>query len=64
MKFEVELLAHESNDSWVDNKIMELKACLHQETCPLHAKSGFGPKGDKQCEYATLFDGMKDNALI
>ena len=64
MKFEVELLAHESNDSWVDNKIMELKDCLHQETCPLHAKSGVEAKGDKQCEYATLFDGMKDNALI
>ena len=64
MKFEVELLAHESNDSWVDNKIMELKACLHQEICPPHAQSGFGPKGDKQCEYATLFDGIKDNALI
>ena len=27
------------------------------------ATSGFGPKGDKQCEYATLFDGMRDNNL-
>ena len=64
MKFEVELLAHESDDSWVEDKIMELKSCLHQKSCPPHAESGFGPKGDKQCEYATLFDGMKDNALI
>lgn len=64
MKFEVELLAHDSDDSWVEDKIMELKSCLHQEICPSHAESGFGPKGDKQCEYATLFDGMSDNGLI
>ena len=28
-----------------------------------HAATGFGPKGDKQCEYAELFDGMRLNNL-
>ena len=44
--------------------IVDLKNCLLQENCPEHAQSGFGPKGDKQCEYAELLDGMKKYGLI
>jgi len=64
MRFNVQLITYEANDSWIEGKIMELKSCLHQEGCPPHAESGFGPKGDKQCEYAALFDAMKENELI
>jgi hypothetical protein len=64
MRFNVQLITYEANDSWIEGKIMELRSCLHQEGCPPHAESGFGPKGDKQCEYAALFDAMKENELI
>ena len=44
--------------------ILDLKDCLLQNNCPEHAQSGFGPKGDKQCEQAQLFEGMKEHGLI
>ena len=64
MKFNVQLLSHEADDSWVEEAIMELKDCLHQKDCPPHSKSGYGPKGDKQCEYAQLFESMEEHSLI
>ena len=64
MKFDVQLLSYEADDSWVNQTIIDLKSCLLQENCPDHAKSGYGPKGDKQCEQAQLFDGMKEHGLI
>jgi hypothetical protein len=64
MRFDVELIEYQGNDAWVEKTIIDLKACLERQNCPEHAASGFGPKGDKQCEYATLFDGMSENGLI
>jgi hypothetical protein len=64
MKFNVQLLTHEADDSWVEEVIMELKDCLNQKDCPSHSKSGYGPKGDKQCEYAQLFESMEEHSLI
>ena len=64
MKFNVQLIEYKGSDSWVEETIVNLNECLNQEHCPQHSSSGFGPKGDKQCEYATLFDGMRDNNLI
>ena len=64
MKFDVQLISYQADDSWVENKIKEVKSCLHEDTCPPHAESGFGPKGDKPCEYSALFNAMKDNDLI
>jgi hypothetical protein len=64
MKFDVQLLSYEADDSWVNQAILDLKDCLHQKNCPEHAQSGFGPKGDKQCEQAQLFEGMKEHGLI
>lgn len=64
MKFDVQLISYEADDSWVENIILKLRDCLHQDSCPNHADSGFGPKGDKQCEYAELFDGMQEHSLI
>jgi hypothetical protein len=64
MKFNVQLISYEADDSWVEKKIKEVKSCLHEDTCPPHAESGFGPKGDKPCEYSVLFNAMKDNNLI
>ena len=64
MKFNVQLIEYEGNDEWVEGTIMELKKCLDSDKCPEHASTGFGPKGDKQCEYAELLDGMKFNKLI
>ena len=63
MRFEVQLLEYVGDDSWVGGAVESLKACLASDECPEHAAEGFGPKGDKQCEYATLFDGMKENNL-
>ena len=40
-----------------------MKSCLEEKVCPKHAESGFGPKGDKQCEYAELFQGMQEHNL-
>jgi hypothetical protein len=28
-----------------------------------HSTSGFGPKGNKECEYLTLFKGLEENNL-
>ena len=64
MKFDVQLISYEADDSWVENTILKLRDCLHQDSCPNHADSGFGPKGDKQCEYAELFDSMQEHSLI
>jgi len=64
MRFEVQLLEYDGDDSWVGGAVESLKACLASDECPEHAAEGFGPKGDKQCEYATLFDGMKENNLM
>ncbi len=64
MKFDVQLISHDADDSWVETAIMELKACLYEEDCPSHAESGFGPKGDKQCENAQLFESMREHSLI
>ena len=64
MNFDVQLIEYEGNDAWVPQALLDLKACLLSDTCPEHAAEGFGPKGDKQCEYATLFDGMKQHNLF
>ena len=61
--FQDEWLRDLPNDVWVPKAIEDLKACLSSDNCPEHASEGFGPKGDKQCEYATLFDGIKENNL-
>lgn len=63
MKFNVQLIEYEANDAWVEDTILELKECLYQTECPKHSESGFGPKGDKQCEYAQLFQGMQENEI-
>ena len=45
-----------------------LMGCLNEDdssdTCPEHAQTGFGYKGDQPCEYLKLFDGMRENGLI
>ena len=64
MNFDVQLIEYEGNDAWIPQVLLDLKACLLSDTCPEHAAEGFGPKGDKQCEYATLFDGMKQHNLF
>ena len=46
-----------------EQSILDVKACLDSPDCPDHADSGFGPKGDKQCEYAQLFGQMKEHNL-
>ena len=63
MNFAVQLIEYEGNDSWVEDIIFEIKKCLHQKNCPDHAIVGFGPKGNKECEYARLFEGMSTNNL-
>ena len=63
MKFDVQLIEYVADSSWVEETILKLKSCLEEKACPRHAESGFGPKGDKQCEYAELFQGMQDNNL-
>ena len=58
MSFNVQLLAYEADDSWVEQTILDLKACLDSDVCPPHAETGYGPKGDQQCEYATFLEGL------
>jgi hypothetical protein len=58
MYFDVQLVAYEGDSSWVEGKIEEIKKCLHQDKCPDHSQSGFGPKGDKPCEYFTFLDSL------
>jgi hypothetical protein len=63
MRFDVQLIEYQGDDAWIEETIFKLKDCLHEEHCPEHAVNGFGPKGDKQCEYAELLQGMRDNNL-
>ena len=63
MKFNVQLLSYDGDDSWVNQKIIDLKNCIEAIDCPEHSRSGFGPKGDKQCEYLQLFESMKENNI-
>ena len=63
MHFNVQLIEYSGDDSWVEDVILALKDCLDSDKCPPHANTGYGPKGDKQCEYKTLFEGMKENQI-
>tara|TARA_B100002003_G_C14033873_1_gene498285 strand:- start:20 stop:835 length:816 start_codon:yes stop_codon:yes gene_type:complete len=63
MSFEVQLIEHKGDDNWVERKILDLKECLVSPNCPDHSTSGFGPKGNKECEYLTLFKGLEENNL-
>lgn len=58
MSFDVQLLSYEGSDNWVEAKIMELKSCLQQTTCPEHMQTGNGPKGDEPCEYFTFLKSL------
>ena len=58
MSFNVQLLPYEGDDSWVEDTIHDLKACLDSDECPPHAETGYGFKGDQQCEYATFLEGL------
>jgi len=64
MNFNVQLLAYEADDSWIESAINDLKTCLDSEECPPHAQTGYGPKGDKQCEYASFLEGLSDQKLL
>ena len=63
MMFDVQLIEYESDDSWVEETIKSVKACLDSSICPDHSEIGFGPKGDKPCEVSVLLQGIKDNNL-
>ena len=52
------------NTSWIEPTLKKLKECLDSETCPEHAQSGFGYKGDQPCEYYRLFEGMREHGLM
>ena len=58
MSFEVQLLSYEGSDHWVEEKILELKACLEQDSCPEHTQTGNGPQGDSPCEYYTFLETL------
>ena len=57
MKFNVQLLEYNGDDSWVENTIKEISKCLKSSECPEHSMTGFGPKGDQPCEYKVFLDG-------
>lgn len=59
MKFNVQLLEYNGDDSWIEDTIKEISKCLKSSECPEHSMTGFGPKGDKPCEYKVLLDGIK-----
>ena len=64
MGFEVQLISYFVNTSWIEPTLKKLKECLDSKTCPEHAQSGFGYKGDQPCEYLRLFDGMREHGLM
>ena len=64
MKFDVQLISYFVNVSWIEPTLKKLKECLDSKTCPEHAQSGFGYKGDQPCEYLRLFDGMREHGLM
>ena len=64
MIFNTSLLKYEGDDSWVEQALIDAKDCILKTECPSHAQTGYGAKGDKPCEYSTLFEAMKDNSLI
>ena len=60
MKFNVQLLEYNGDDSWVEDVIKKISKCLRSSECPEHATTGFGPKGDKPCEYFVLLEAAKN----
>ena len=60
MKFNVQLLEYNGDDSWVDDTIKEISKCLKSSECPEHSMTGFGPKGDQPCEYKVFLDGVNN----
>jgi len=64
MIFDVKVMSYFVNTSWIEGVVHDLKKCLDSKTCPEHANEGFGPKGDKPCEYSKLFDGMREHDLM
>ena len=63
MMFDVQLIEYESDDSWVEEAIKSVKACLESTSCPNHSETGFGPKGDKPCEISVLLNGITEHNL-
>ena len=64
MMFDVQIIEYIVNTSWIEKALHDVKTCLESDTCPEHAQTGFGYKGDQPCEYLQLFDGMRENGLI
>ena len=64
MNFNVQLIPYLGDDSWVEQTILDLKACLNSDACPEHAKTGYGITGNDPCEYATFLEGLKENNLL
>ena len=58
------LISYFVNTSWIEPTLKKLKECLDSETCPEHAQTGFGYKGDQPCEYYRLFEGMREHGLM
>ena len=51
LEFEVKIIPYEGNDSWVEGKLMEIKACLNSEKLP-SASAG--------CDYCTYRKAVQD----
>ena len=64
MMFDVQIIEYIVNTSWIEKALHDVKTCLESDTCPEHAQTGFGYKGDQPCEYLQLFDGMRENGLM
>ena len=61
MKFDVQLIEYIGDDSWVEGAIKQISKCLKSSDCPEHSLTGFGPKGDKPCEYKIFLDSLNYN---
>lgn len=63
MEFDVDLIIYEGNDDWVEDTIFKIKDCLHSKVCPTHSTSGFGSRGNDECENAKEFKQLEKHYL-
>ena len=50
MKFKMSLIPYDVDQSWIENTLSDIRACLNSEIRPQHSQ---------KCEFGRVFDQLK-----
>ena len=52
MRFKISLLSYEVNLDWIEATLLNIRECLHMESCPEH---------NDECEYGDFIKAVMNN---